>query len=92
MRLLQLLKQPLSPCVPCTIWLLHRQRILFLAPRHDAKRTIRQWPLQRLRLGPWRGQPGLPFPCSVRITGIALGWTAATSAFGAEVRKPKRSA
>ena len=29
---------------------------------------------------------------SVRITGIALGWTAPTSAFGAEVRSPNRSA
>jgi hypothetical protein len=31
-------------------------------------------------------------PGFVRITGIALGWTAATSALGAEVRNPKRSA
>ena len=31
-------------------------------------------------------------PGAVRITGIAFGWIAATSAFGAEVRNPKRSA
>jgi hypothetical protein len=28
-------------------------------PRHDLKDPIRQWPLQRLRVFPWHGQPAL---------------------------------
>ena len=64
------------------------QRVLFLAPRDDAEHTVRQWTLQRLRLRPRAVSQVSHSGTSVRITGIALGWTASTSAFGVEVRKP----
>lgn len=38
-----------------------RDYILFLAAQHDPQGTVRQRPLQRLRLAPRGREPGLPF-------------------------------
>ena len=88
MRPLQLFEQSLSLCVPCTGRVLHRQRILFLAPCYDVGGSTRQRSLQRLRLGPRAVSQVSLSDGSVRIAGIAFGWTAPTSAFGSVVSSP----
>jgi hypothetical protein len=57
----------------------------------DPKRSVRQPPLQLHSPVRRRGHPGLGLVGVLRITGIALGWTAPTSAFGSVVRKAKMS-
>ena len=56
---------------------------------HDLERIIGQGPLQRLGLIPQGARIQTSRSLSVvRITGIALLWIGATTAFGAVVRKP----
>jgi hypothetical protein len=59
------------------------------APRMTIfQRVVRQGPLQRLRLIPWRVHPDVRSSSVVEITGIAFGWIGSTTAFGEVVRKP----
>jgi hypothetical protein len=67
-----------------------RRCLIFLirTARDDLQGIIRQRPLQRLCLIPWRAHPDVAFLSVVRITGIAFGWIGSTIAFGDVVRKP----
>jgi hypothetical protein len=58
------------------------------AAHHQRDRVIRQRPLQRLGLIPWRVHPQSRSSSVVRITGMALRWIGSTIAFDDVVRKP----
>jgi hypothetical protein len=57
----------------------------------DLQASIRQRPLQGRRLEPLCPQPGVALRLRRQVTGMALGWTAPTSAFGSVVRKATTS-
>jgi hypothetical protein len=52
----------------------------------QSSNIIRQWPLQCLRLVPPRAHQTSRSSSVIRMTGMALGWMAPTSAFGSVVR------
>jgi hypothetical protein len=69
-------------------WRISCGGLVFLvrAPRDDPDRVVRQRPLQRLGLVPWR-QTSRSSSVS-KMTGMAFGWIGSTTAFGDVVRKP----
>jgi hypothetical protein len=72
---------------PVPLWA--RNGVVFLvdAARDDLQRVIRQRPLQRLRLIPWRAHPDVALLVVGQVTGMAF-WVGSTTAFGVGVRKP----
>ena len=93
MRRMQFSERSCRLRVPCTGRLLNRQRILLLAPRDDAERTVRQRPLQRLRLRPRRRRARSPTR-PARSGSPASPWDGSPRPRRSApmVRNPKRSA